>query len=109
MAEPPRNRPRGRGPRKESDMRVADPDALHRARQLKGWSQRQLAALCRCTHTTIHLVETGKAPRVRTDLARDLARNLDLRLEVVFEDPSHIVAPQHANRAISILADESSR
>jgi ribosome-binding protein aMBF1 (putative translation factor) len=94
--------PAPRKPPKETEMAVKDADAIHRARVLKGWSQRQLAALCDCTHTAIHNLETGKT--VNTALARDLARNLDLPLEAVFEDPSAIVVHDGENRSVSMLA-----
>lgn len=53
-----RKRPRGRYSR-EVWMRVKDPESLIHARKRKGYSQRNLAALCGCTQAAISALETG--------------------------------------------------
>jgi hypothetical protein len=67
-------------------MRVLDPGAIFIARVSKGWTQRQLGAVCRpprCQQS-IQQLETGQVATVEPGVARSLADNLDLELKEVF-------------------------
>lgn len=66
-------------------MKVLDRSVLIRARKRGGYSQRDLAALCRCTQATISALETGTMTGCSEDLAITLAKWLDRDLEELFE------------------------
>lgn len=87
MPTPQRHVPGVRRARKDRWMRVLDPDRLRRARLFKGWSQRQLAAVCNRSQNAIHLVESGEMHRIEEGFAMAWARELGLPPEEVFGDP----------------------
>ncbi|WP_435199507.1 helix-turn-helix transcriptional regulator [Janibacter sp. GS2] len=66
-------------------MKVTDKEALRRARKRAKYSQRDLAALCRCTQATISALETGTMPNCSDDLAEQIAKWLDRDVEDLFE------------------------
>lgn len=86
MRTPQRHSPGVRRARKDRWMRVVDPDRLRRARLYKGWSQRQLAALCHRSQTAIYLVESGSTDTIREDFAMTWAREVDVPPGEVFGD-----------------------
>lgn len=66
-------------------MKVKDPEAIRRWRKRAGFTQTDLAGLCRCSQTTIHLLETGKLMAITEDLALLLAKRLGVPWEDLFE------------------------
>lgn len=77
-------RPKVRYPR-EVWMKVKDPGAIARARKRKGFSQRDLSSLVRCTQATISALETGKMRGCSKDLADAIAKRVDRDVEDLFE------------------------
>ena len=72
-------------------MRVREGAALRRRRERLGLSQRELAFLARpCSQTTIYLLETRKMTTLTEELARRIARRLDVPLEALFEDRASV-------------------
>lgn len=65
-------------------MKVKDPGAIARARRREGYSQRDLAALVRCTQATISAMETGRMRGCSKDLAEAIARRLNRDVEDLF-------------------------
>lgn len=78
-------------------MKVIDKEALRRARKRAKYSQRDLAALCRCTQATISALETGGMPNCSDDLAEQVAKWLDRDVEDLFERQSAIRTPRVTN------------
>ena len=66
-------------------MKVIDPSRMVNARKRAGFTQYQLAALCRCTQASISGLETGNMRRCSDDLARTVAKWLDRDVEELFE------------------------
>lgn len=66
-------RPRSRYQR-EVLMKIKDPVTFREAREAAGYTQRNLAALCRCTQATISAIERGEMRGCSEDLAKDLAK-----------------------------------
>jgi DNA-binding XRE family transcriptional regulator len=66
-------------------MRVIGKDLMKRARKRAGFSQYDLAALCRCTQATISALETGAMTGCSEDLAVQVAKWLDRDVEDIFE------------------------
>lgn len=66
-------------------MKVIDPQRIVSARKRREFSQRDLAALCRCSQAAISALETGAMPNCSEDLAKQLARYLDRDVEDLFE------------------------
>lgn len=65
-------------------MKVKDPGAIARARKREGYSQRDLAALVRCTQATISAMETGRMRGCSQHLAEAIAKRLDRDVEDLF-------------------------
>lgn|GEM_PF-1735803 len=78
--------------RKESWMRVKDPQALRRKRLNRKYSQRDLAYLVRRSQNTIYLLENGKMKTLSEDLALLLAARLEVDWEDYFELEENEVA-----------------
>lgn len=66
-------------------MRVVGRDLMKRARKRAGFSQYDLAALCRCTQATISALETGAMTGCSEDLAVQIVKRIGLDVEDVFE------------------------
>ncbi len=66
-------------------MRVIDPERIARARRRRGYTQRNLAALANCTQAAISGLETGTMRGCSDDLARTIAKWLELDVEDLFE------------------------
>ena len=66
-------------------MRVIDRERLSKARKRAGYTQYELASLCRCTQAAISGLETGAMKRCSRDLAETLARWLDRDVEELFD------------------------
>lgn len=66
-------------------MKVIDGRRLRRWRLRREMSQRDVAYLCRCSQTTIYLLETGGMPTCSESLALGIAHVLDVPWEDVFE------------------------
>lgn len=66
-------------------MRVIDPQRIANARKRAGYTQYELAALCRCTQAAISGLETGNMRRCSEDLAKTVAKWLDRDMEELFE------------------------
>ena len=71
--------------RREVWMRIVSTDVMKRARKRSGYTQYDLAALCRCTQATISALETGAMRGCSEDLATQIARWLDRDVEELFE------------------------
>jgi len=59
---------------REVFMRIKDPETFRDARTAAGYSQRNLAALARCTQATISAIERGEMRGCSEDLAKDLCK-----------------------------------
>lgn len=55
-------------------MRIKDRQTIRDARLAAGYTQYDLAALCRCTQATISALETGVMTGCSESLAKDLAK-----------------------------------
>lgn len=89
---------RYRSRRSDVWMKVKDPEAIRRWRKRAGFTQTDLAGLCRCSQTTIHLLETGKLMAVTEDLALVVARRLNVPWEDLFEARENTRARTHVDR-----------
>lgn len=87
-----RKRPRSRYLR-EVYMRPINRERLKKRREEAGFTQRELAMLCKCTQAAISALETGAMPNCSADLAKQIARRLDRDLEELFH--SHDGARVH--------------
>lgn len=75
-------------------MRTKDDGApICRGRKRKKLTQRQLAYLTRCSHTTIYLLETGRMKTLSEDLALAIAERLEVDVEDLFEERTATVVP----------------
>ena len=79
-----RKRPRSRYLR-EVYMRPINRERLARRRVEAGFTQRELAMLCKCTQAAISALETGAMLNCSADLAKQIARRLDRDLEELFD------------------------
>ena len=74
-------------------MRVKDPAAIRRARKARGFSQRDLTALFKCTQAAISALERGTMKTCGADLAKIICRRVERGLEDLFIDPSAEALP----------------
>lgn len=88
---------------REAWMRVKDPAAIRRARRARGFSQRDLAALCKCTQAAISALETGTMKTCSADLAKVICRRVERDLEDLFIDPRAEVLPAMTNAPRSTI------
>lgn len=65
-------------------MQVKDRSELRRAREFERYTQRDLAALCRCSQTTIYLLEKGEMRTLSDRLALSIAGRLRRPVESLF-------------------------
>lgn len=82
---------------REAWMKVKDPLPLRKGREAQGYSQRDLAALCRCTQAAISALETGAMKSCSEDLARTICKWIKRDVEEVFVVPEPAVAPALTN------------
>ncbi|MGO2819475.1 MAG: helix-turn-helix transcriptional regulator [Brachybacterium tyrofermentans] len=82
---------------REAWMKVKDPLPMRKGREAQGYSQRDLAALCRCTQAAISALETGTMKSCSEDLARTICHWIKRDLEEVFVDPSPSPVPEVTN------------
>ena len=75
-------------------MRVTDPDRLRRARLHKDWTQEIVAAACKKSKQSIHMVESGQRDTIDEQFAADWARALELPME-------EVLAPLPPSRTLS--------
>lgn len=66
-------------------MRVIDRERIAMARKRQGYTQRDLAALARCSQAAIGALETGAMTGCSKDLALTLAKWLDRDVRELFE------------------------
>lgn len=66
-------------------MKVIEKERLAKARKRAGYTQYELAGLCRCTQAAISGLETGAMKRCSRDLAETICRWLDRDVEELFE------------------------
>lgn len=66
-------------------MKLRSASLLRTCRMEKRYTQRDLGHLSRCSHTTIHLLETGRLTTVKPKTAALIARHLGVPSEVLFE------------------------
>lgn len=78
---------------REAWMKVKDPLPMRKGREAQGYSQRDLAALCRCTQAAISALETGTMKSCSEDLARTICKWIKRDLEEVFIVTSDSPAP----------------
>lgn len=82
-------------------------EALARKRKRKNLTQRKLAALASvwhakgCSHTTIHLLETGKMRTLSEGLAVAIANALGCELEDIFEERTSSRVPVVATGSVA--------
>lgn len=72
---------------REAWMKVKDPLPMRKGREAQGYSQRDLAALCRCTQAAISALETGTMKSCSEDLARQICKWIKRDVEEVFLVP----------------------
>ncbi|MCW2758704.1 MAG: hypothetical protein JWO46_2450 [Nocardioidaceae bacterium] len=70
-------------------MRVKDPGQLKRWRKRRGFSQRDLAYLAKCSQNSISLLEKGEMLTLSDDLALSIAERLQVPWEDLFEARDH--------------------
>ena len=58
---------------------------LREARQLRGWSQKTLAARAQCSEITVNRIERGRAPYISFWAIARLTRALDLSMDAVLQ------------------------
>lgn len=87
-----RSRPRSRYLR-EVYMRPINRERLAKRRVEAGFTQRELAMLCKCTQAAISALETGAMLNCSADLAKQIAKRLGRDLEELFD--SHDGARVH--------------
>lgn len=74
-------------------MKVKEPSALKRARAKAGLTQRELAFLARCSHTTIYLLEKGEMVTLSDDLALRISKRLQRDVEDLFVERAALTVP----------------
>jgi transcriptional regulator with XRE-family HTH domain len=68
-------------------VKVRDAAAIKNRRQGMGYSQRELAFLCRpCSQTTIYLLESGRMPTLSPALAVRIASRLQVPVGTLFDE-----------------------
>jgi len=92
-------RPKARYQR-EVVMKVKDPETILDARKDAGYTQRNLADLCRCSQAAISAIERGEMRGVSDDLANALCKWLKrTRRELFIETPGAAPVPRVTNAA----------
>lgn len=105
-----RRRTRRPPPRTEVWMQTKENGAaLKRKRLRKRLTQRELAWLARCSHTTIYMLEVGKMRTLSDELAGKIADRLDCDVEDLFEERARIVAPGVATVALAVGRTDEAR
>jgi transcriptional regulator with XRE-family HTH domain len=69
---------------REVFMRIKDPETIKEARLSKGYTQRNLADLSRCSQAAIWQIENGVLTSVSEDLAQQLCKWLGLTGRALF-------------------------
>lgn len=69
---------------REVCMRVKDPQTIREAREAAGYTQRNLAALARCSQATISAIERGEMRGCSEDLAKELCKWLRMPERALF-------------------------
>lgn len=86
-------------------MKVRNRDAIRRWRMQRGYSQEDLALLCRKTQQAVSKLENGTATTLTEAFAMDIAKRLGVDWHELFEDPgvslSEFANPVHSDRAAS--------
>lgn len=100
MTEPQRQTPR---PAKDPALlRVKDRAAIRRWRNQRGYSQTDLALLCRKSQQAISNIESGLTTMVTEPFAMEIAKRLRVDWHNLFEAPvSDIANTVHSDRAAS--------
>lgn len=103
MQPPQRQTPR---PAKDPAlMRVKDRDAIRRWRAQRGYSQRDLAVLCRKSQQAISNIESGVTTTVTEPFAMEIAKRLRVDWHSLFETPDEalprLANTVHSDRAAS--------
>lgn len=96
-----KKRPRPRYLR-EVYMKPIDRDRLTKRRKDAGYTQRELAMLCKCTQAAISGLETGNMPNCSADLAKEIAKRLDREVEELFTSHAGTVMHRVTNGARSV-------
>lgn len=65
-------------------MRPINPEQLRRRRTASGFTQYELAALCKCSQAAISGLETGNMKQCSEDLARALCKWLGRDMDELF-------------------------
>lgn len=85
---------------REVVMKVKDPMTIRDARLTAGYTQQNLADLCRCTQAAISAIERGEMRGVSDDLADHLSRWLNrTRRELFIETPGSAPVKRVTNAA----------
>ena len=90
----PRTRLRG-----EVNMKPISTAILKKRREREGYSQRQLAQLCKCTQAAISALETGTMTRCSEDLATQIAKWLKRDVDELFTRHEDTRVPRMTNAA----------
>lgn len=90
----PRTRLRG-----EVYMKPISTSLLITRRKREGYTQRDLAALCRCTQAAISALETGTMTQCSEDLAAQIAKYLRRDVDELFERKEDTRVPRVTNAA----------
>lgn len=67
-------------------MRVKDGAQIRHWRNERGFTQKELAVLCKCSQNAISLIEKGDLPTISTDLALTVSRRLGVPVQFLFEE-----------------------
>lgn len=93
--------------RKDTWMRVKNPESLRRWRKQRRFSQEQLAGLARCSQNTISLLELGRMKTCTAPLAVDIATWLEVPWDELFEAEEFEVVPGVASSLSSIVSKDA--
>lgn len=92
---------------REAWMKVKDPLPMRKGREAQGYSQRDLAALCRCTQAAISALETGAMKSCSEDLARTICKWIKRDVEEVFVVPASSAMPTTTNGARTVRREHA--
>jgi transcriptional regulator with XRE-family HTH domain len=80
-------------------MKPISTAVLKKRREREGYSQRQLAQLCKCTQAAISALETGTMTRCSEDLATQISKWLKRDVDELFIKHEDTRVPRMTNAA----------
>lgn len=86
----------------EAWMLIKDPDDLKKARRKRGYTQVELAGLCRVTQQYISAMERGSDKDISDNVAYRICKWLDVDVDYLFEEKkvirtSRVATPSRAS------------